>query len=216
MQGFIFDMDGVIIDSEPIHSRVKMDTIHHFGLTFDEKDLVHYMGRTSRAMFEDVLRREHRTDLDIDAVTRYKHDHYFEVLEHGAIEPVAGSVELIHTLHAAGIPLGLATSSNRRVIRAVIDRFGLAACFQSVISGGDLPASKPDPAIYLQTAANLGIEPAQCVVLEDAENGVLAAKRAGMVCIGYQNPNSGQQDLSQADCVVTSIADLTLDAIRKW
>ncbi len=215
MQGFIFDMDGVIIDSEPIHSTVKMDTFRHFDIPFEERELVNYMGRTSRALFEEVLEREKRTDIDIEAITKYKHDHYFEVLEHGDIGPVEGSVELIHALHTAGIPLGLATSSNRHVIRIVIDRFGLEDCFQSVISGGDLPASKPDPEIYLRTASNLGLDPAQCVVLEDTENGVLAAKRAGMVCIGYQNPNSGQQDLSKADRIVTSVRNLTLADIQK-
>lgn len=216
MQGFIFDMDGVIIDSEPIHSRVKLDTLQHFGLSFAPSDLEKYMGRTSRAMFTDVIREQKRQDLDVDAVTAYKHQHYLNILAHGdGIGPVAGAVELIQSLHAAGVPLGLATSSNRKVIAIVIERFGLADCFQSVISGNELPASKPDPEIYLRTAKNLGLVPAACVVLEDTYNGVLAAKRAGMRCIGYRNPNSGQQDLRQADKVVDSLAALTLDVIRQ-
>ena len=215
MQAFIFDMDGVIIDSEPIHSRVKLDTLAHFGLHFATEDLVRYMGRTSQAFFTDVLRDAPRTDISVADVTAFKHAHYLEVLERGDIAPVAGSVELIHTLHAAGVPLGLATSSNRRVIQIVIKRFGLAGCFESVISGGDLPASKPDPEIYLRTASNLAQAPADCVVLEDTQNGVLAAKRAGMLCIGYRNPHSGQQDLSQADRIVEHVSDLRLADLRQ-
>ncbi|HBT79715.1 MAG TPA: glycoprotease [Selenomonas sp.] len=216
MQGFIFDMDGVIIDSEPIHSRVKLDTLQHFGLSFVPADLEKYMGRTSRAMFTDVIREQQRQDLDVEMVTAYKHQHYLDILAHGDdIGPVAGAVELIRSLHGAGVPLGLATSSNRKVIAIVIERFGLADCFQSVISGNELPASKPDPDIYLRTAKNLGLAPADCVVLEDTYNGVLAAKRAGMRCIGYRNPNSGQQDLRQADKIVDSLRELTLDVIRQ-
>ena len=188
MQGFIFDMDGV----------------------------KKYMGRTSRAMFTDVIREQQRQDLDVEMVTAYKHQHYLDILAHGDdIGPVAGAVELIRSLHGAGVPLGLATSSNRKVIAIVIERFGLADCFQSVISGNELPASKPDPDIYLRTAKNLGLAPADCVVLEDTYNGVLAAKRAGMRCIGYRNPNSGQQDLRQADKIVDSLRELTLDVIRQ-
>lgn len=210
---FIFDMDGVIIDSEPIHSRVKMDTFAHFALDFPEKDLALYMGRTSEAIFSDVLKKSGRTDILLEDLVRYKHEHYLEVLESGIIEPVAGSVELIQSLKAAGLPLALATSSWPKVMRTVLAQFGISDCFQSVISGGELPASKPDPAIYRLSAKNLGVAPDRCMVLEDTENGIKAAKGAGMYCIAYRNPNSGQQNLAQADLVVDSIADISLKNI---
>ena len=212
MQGFIFDMDGVIIDSEPIHSTVKMDTFRHFDIPFEERELVNYMGRTSRALFEEVLEREKRTDIDIEAITKYKHDHYFEVLEHGDIGPVEGSVELIHALHTAGIPLGLATSSNRHVIRIVIDRFGLEDCFQSVISGGDLPASKPDPEIFVRCAAQLAIPVSkytETYVIEDSYNGIRAAHAAGMkpVMVPDQLPPT-QEMREKAVAILPSLMDV--------
>ena len=92
---FIFDMDGVIIDSEPIHSRVKMDTFHHFDLPFDEADLIHYMGRTSDEIFGEVIAKEGRKDLRVEDLVRYKHEHYLEVLQSGTIAPIEGAVELI-------------------------------------------------------------------------------------------------------------------------
>lgn len=217
---FLFDMDGVIIDSEPIHSRVKMDTFRHFGLSFDERDLVRYMGRTSEAIFSEVLAASGRRDLSVSDLTEYKHQHYLEVLKsgeiepvRGEIEPVRGAVELIRALHAAGIPLALATSSWSVVMETVLDRFGIRSCFQSVLSGGDLPKSKPDPAIYRISARRLGVEPERCVVLEDTKNGILAAKNAGMYCIAYRNPHSGQQDLSLADRIVEDLAELRLDTL---
>lgn len=205
---FIFDMDGVIIDSEPIHSRVKMDTFHHFGLSFNEADLVNYMGRTSEAIFGEVLAKEQRTDICPADMVQYKHDHYLEVLRSGTIGPVSGTVELIHALQAEGIPLALATSSWPVVMHTVLEQFGIRDSFQSVLSGGELPASKPDPAIYRISAERLGVAPERCMVLEDTKNGILAAKNAGMYCIAFRNPHSGQQDLSLADRVVERISEI--------
>ena len=209
----LFDMDGVIIDSEPIHSSVKMDTFRHFGLSLDERDLVRYMGRTSEAIFSEVLAASGRRDLSVSDLTEYKHQHYLEVLKSGEIEPVRGAVELIRAIPAARIPLALATSSWSGVMETVLDRFGIRSCFQSVLSGGDLPKSKPDPAIYRISARRLGVEPERCVVLEDTKNGILAAKNAGMYCIAYRNPHSGQQDLSLADRIVEDLAELRLDTL---
>lgn len=207
---FIFDMDGVIIDSEPIHSRVKMDTFRHFGLAFEEPELVSYMGRTSGAIFGDVIARAGRTDITPEELTAYKHRHYLEILKSGKIEPVSGTVALIRSLHEAGVPLGLATSSWSEVMNTVLEQFGIRQYFSSVLSGGDLPASKPDPAIYRISAERLGAEPQHCMVLEDTASGVLAAKRAGMYCIAYRNPHSGNQDLSLADRVVEKIEEIRL------
>jgi len=203
----IFDMDGVIIDSEPIHSRVKMDTFAHFGIPFREEDLARYMGRTSGAIFRETLAKYDRRDIDPQDMADYKHAHYLEILQSGEIEPVAGSVELIRSLHGAGIPLALATSSNVRVMNTVLDSFGIRQCFSSILSGGELPESKPDPAIYLISAQRLAVAPANCLVIEDTTNGIMAAKRAGMYCVAYHNPHSGNQDLTLADEVVDSLSD---------
>jgi len=205
---FLFDMDGVILDSEPIHSRVKMDTFHHFGLTFDENRLVHYMGRTSEVIFGEAIEAQHRTDLTLKEVVDYKHDRYLEVLHSGVIDTVPGSLELIRTLHEAGIPLALATSSWEVVMNIVLDRLDLRPFFTSVLSGSQLPESKPNPAIYTISADRLGVKPERCIVVEDAETGILAAKRAGAFCVAFRNPHSGAQDLSLADTVVDDLAEI--------
>lgn len=205
---FIFDMDGVIIDSEPIHSRVKMDTFHHFGLPFEEADLIYYMGRTSNEIFGEIIAKEGRTDLSVEDLVRYKHEHYLEVLQGGTVKPIDGAVELIKRLHHKGIPLALATSSWEKVMNTVLDAFAIRPYFKSVISGSTLPKSKPDPAIYLLSAKKLGVSPAKCMVLEDTSAGVLAAKRAGMYCIGFRSPHSGKQDLSLADKIVNQLTEI--------
>lgn len=212
MEAFIFDMDGVIIDSEPLHSRVKMETFAHFGLPFDEGDLAQYMGRTSVDIFSDVLKKEHRTDVSVQEIVNYKHAHYLELAVGGALEAIPGSLELIARLRAAGVPLALATSSWRRVVDAILVQFDLTEAFASVISGSELPKSKPDPAIYRLSAEALGVDPRKCVVLEDTAAGVAAAKGAGMYCIGFRSPHSGVQDLSRADEIVDDLA--TIDVAK--
>ena len=205
-------MDGVIIDSEPLHSRVKMETFAHFGLPFDEGDLAQYMGRTSVDIFSDVLKKEHRTDVSVQEIVNYKHAHYLELAVGGALEAIPGSLELIARLREAGVPLALATSSWRRVVDAILVQFDLTEAFASVISGSELPKSKPDPAIYRLSAEALGVDPRKCVVLEDTAAGVAAAKGAGMYCIGFRSPHSGVQDLSRADEIVDDLA--TIDVAK--
>ena len=213
LQAFIFDMEGVIIDSEPIHSRVKMETFRHFGIDFDESRLSSYMGGTSGLIFKDVVAESGRTDITPEMLTAYKHKHYLEVLQSGGIDPVEGTRELIRALHEAGVPLGLATSSHPPVMNAILDNFEIRKYFTSVISGGELPESKPNPAIYLISAERLGAKPENCCVLEDTTNGILAAKRAGMYCIAFHNPHSGEQDLSLADRVVEKMAEIEVEEL---
>ena len=92
----------------------------------------------------------------------------------------------------------------------VLDRFGIRHYFSCILSGAELPKSKPDPAIYLMAAEALGLGPESCTVVEDANAGVEAAKRAGMYCIAYRNPNSGKQDLSKADRIINAYTEINI------
>jgi HAD superfamily hydrolase (TIGR01509 family) len=124
------------------------------------------------------------------------------MIEKTDLKPIQGIPELLEQLKRDGVLTAIASSSSRDFISLVVDRTGIRQYFDAFISGQELPESKPNPAIYLLAAQTLGVEPSECIVLEDAHLGVEAAKRAGMRCIGYRNPNSGAQDLSKADVVV--------------
>lgn len=201
-RAFIFDMDGVIVDSEPLHTATKMETFHHFGITFEERRLEQYAGRTSKELFSDALAD---CPLTWKELADYKHRLYIDRLTHAAdIVPIPGVVQLIARLHAKGYLLAVASSTGRNIIEMVLRRFGVRRYFTAVISGAELPRSKPDPAIYRKAADSLGIVPAYCTVIEDAAAGIAAAKAAGMTCIAYHNPNSGNQDLSHADWIAES------------
>lgn len=210
MKAVIFDMDGVIIDSEPIHTMTKIQTFRHYGLELTEAECLPYMGRTTKAMFKHFIEK-YDVDVSLAEMVRYKHERYLAVLHKDeSIKPIKGVMELLQALQNQNIPAAIGSSSGRQVIDAVVKKFQLHAYFQSILSGADLPQSKPDPAVYLLSAKRLGIEAKDCIVIEDAASGIAAAKAAGMYCIAYRNVNSGAQDLSQADEIVDSLEEIEL------
>lgn len=209
MKAVIFDMDGVIIDSEPIHNRLMLKTFGHFGIPFDERDFVHYVGTTNAYLFRE-MKQKYEVAASVEEMDSYQYNLLMETIPGEDIEPVAGIPELLVDLKSRGIPAAVASSSSLALIELVTKKFNLQAYFAGYLSGEDLPRSKPDPAIYLLSAEKLGLRPAECLVIEDAALGVEAAKAAGMTCIAYRNPNSGAQDLSKADLVVDSIGEIDL------
>lgn len=106
--------------------------------------------------------------------------------------------------------MALASSNNRKTVDLIVEKFNLDKYLSVIMSGEDVKEGKPNPEIFIKTAEKLGLSPTDCIVIEDAENGVLAAKSAEMKCIGLKNPGSGNQDLSKADLVVNSFQELDL------
>jgi HAD superfamily hydrolase (TIGR01509 family) len=209
IQAFIFDMDGVIIDSEPLHFEVDLITARHFGAELDKETLERFVGMTNPEMWA-VIRREYGIPHAVDEIIAFQSERKKRHLNESEIGPIDGIAELLEALRRHDVPVGLASSSPRAFIEAVLAKFGIRAYFSCVISGEEVASGKPAPDIYLEAASLLGVPPAACVVLEDSRNGVLAAKRAGMRCIGFANPNSGNQDLSAADRIVRSIRDIRI------
>jgi len=210
LKAVIFDMDGVIIDSEPIHTITKMQTFKHYDISFAETDCEKYMGQTTKSLFSALIKQQNR-DISVSEMVAHKYKLYLDILDNdNSIQPIDGILDLLRYLKQEAIPSAIGSSSGREIIDAVVKKFQLKSYFQSIISGADLPKSKPDPAVYLLTAERLGVAPTDCIVIEDTSSGVQAAKAAGMYCIAYQNKNSGCQDLQQADSIVPSIKSIDL------
>jgi beta-phosphoglucomutase-like phosphatase (HAD superfamily) len=121
---------------------------------------------------------------------------------------------LIQSLFAEKFKLAIASSSHLETIEKVISKLDLSEFFQARISGTELKHSKPDPEIFIKAAEIVHSRPVECLVIEDSENGVKAAKAALMMCIGYQNPNSGAQDLHQADIIINTFEEINAEKIR--
>ena len=126
-----------------------------------------------------------------------------------------GVVQLVRVLQERGLTLAITSSAVRSSIETILIRLGLRDAFALIVDGSEVTNGKPDPEAYLVTARRLGVRPDECVVIEDSEVGVLAAKRAGMTCIAVRNPRAQTfQDLSAADRVVDSMEELIAPARR--
>ena len=213
MKAFIYDMDGVIVDSEPVHLRVEQHILEKLGV----KDvtlamLQGYQGSSDWNMWMDLVEKYQLRQGAKKLVAAKKYLFNRTMEEEGAT-PIPGALELIertHQLRGRGIKTAIASSSDRKFIKFIVQSLGITGKFDTIESGDELPQSKPDPAIYLQTAAHLMVAPKDCVVIEDTGNGARAAKAAGMYCIGYCSPHSGKQDLSMCDEVVDDMKNVDL------
>jgi HAD superfamily hydrolase (TIGR01509 family) len=129
------------------------------------------------------------------------------------VKPTKGATHLLMKLRRKNIKLAIASSSHKKLIDYLLEQMGIAGCFDFVVASEDVARGKPDPETFLKAANGLSASPDECLVIEDSKLGVEAAKKAGMKCIGYRNPHSGNQDLSEADIVIDNFSELNLEQL---
>jgi HAD superfamily hydrolase (TIGR01509 family) len=208
VQAVIFDMDGVIIDSEPLHFRAESELFADLGLEIPEAEHQGYVGRTSESMWSSI-RRKHGLRRSLDTLVANSRRRILELI--AAAPPdllVPGLIDCLNYLRRRGLSLLVASSSQKALIELVLKKFELEDYFDHRVGGDEVSRGKPAPDIFLLAASRGGIPPAGCLVIEDSAHGVSAARAAGMACIGFQNPGSGSQDLSAADAVITDFAQI--------
>ncbi|MDQ1374475.1 MAG: mannitol-/sugar-/sorbitol-6-/2-deoxyglucose-6-phosphatase [Actinomycetota bacterium] len=204
----IFDMDGVLVDSEPIWQDVEVDVLGRLGVPLTRDRCKETMGFRVNEAVAHWYERYAWTGPTVDDVA--------EEIVGGVIAAIAergelkeGALEAVDFLQHRGVRLAIASSSYYRVIEAVLDRGGLAGRFEVVHSAEDEANGKPDPAVYLTAASKLGVDPALCVAIEDSPNGVLSAKRAGMDCVAVPDPGTETDPVfAEADLVLPSLTEL--------
>ena len=207
IEAVVFDMDGVLLDSEPIWRAVEVQVFRRLGVELREEDLHRTMG----VRIGDVVRLWHeRHPWDEPSLDRVADEIVERVAE--AIEREAslheGAVEAIDCFRALGLPLALASSSPMRLIEAVLRMGRLEDRFDAVLTGEDEEHGKPAPDVYLAAARALGVRPERCLAIEDSINGVRAAKAAGMVAIAVPPPETRDGDAGGADLILGSLDEL--------
>jgi HAD superfamily hydrolase (TIGR01509 family) len=211
----IFDMDGVIIDSEPIHQKMEFEMYQELGLNISDEEHKNYVGTSSIDMWKMISQR-HELNKTPDELLIYGREKYWEALDAGRVPLVEGAVSLIGKLHQNNYIIQVASSATRPTVDRVLEHFNLHPFFKHRIGGNEVSLSKPNPEIFLKAASQSESEPGSCLVIEDSANGIKAAKAAGMYCIGYANPGTGKQDLSRADQVVGALGEIDLEMIRRF
>ncbi|ANJ56715.1 Phosphorylated carbohydrates phosphatase [Pseudomonas fluorescens] len=210
IKAVIFDMDGVLIDSEPLYMEQERHSCARHGVLLDKTKLSRFVGTTQRYMWS-AIKNEYGLTEPLNCLMAQHQRQVIHAMSSESLSPMPGTQTLITTLKQAGISCAVASSSPSELVEVILHGTKLRRFFNDVICGDDVTQSKPDPEIFLLAAKRLGIAPGSCLVIEDSTHGISAAKAANMFCIGLLNPNSGQQDLSAADLCVHNH-----DEIRQW
>lgn len=210
----IFDMDGVIVDTEPVHRYAYFKQFAELNIDVTEEMYTSLTGLSTRNTFQK-LKEIFFIELEVEDLIQRKRTIFNDAFDSKTdLELLDGVEELIKNLHQSGIQLILASSASKVTISRVFNRFKLHDYFTHLVSGEDFPKSKPHPAIF-EHAASLSIAPMEnCLIIEDSTNGVKAAKAAGIYCIGYNSIHSKLQDLSLADFVIDNFDQLNFEIIK--
>ena len=199
----IFDMDGVIVDSEPLHSDHLRIFLTNLGVESPEKITHNMKGRNARNIWE-LLIQEFQLEHDLDELVVRARASYFSYLtELPELPSIPGAVEFIEYCYQKKYTLAIASSASPRRIDMFLEKIGVKDYFDIIISGDDVQHAKPAPDIFLLAAEKLNANPVDCIVVEDAENGVIAAKAAGMKCIAFGGSDHNTDNLLGADLVIT-------------
>ncbi len=206
----VFDMDGVIIDSEPIHIDLTVQVLRDVGVEPFPDEIYDFIGVRNDEMWATLIKRHGITESVEQLLERqkaYKVERFFN----RQLTAIEGIPELLAKAKAHGLKVALATSSPKYFAEHVLTNVGVIGYFDALVTADDISNSKPDPEIYRKAAQVLGVRAEECIAIEDAFLGIQAAKGAGMMCIAFKNPHSGDQDIRRADFVVSSIRDIKIE-----
>lgn len=215
IQTVIFDMDGVIVDTEPVHRYAYYKQFKELKIEVTEAMYTSFTGFSTRNTFQ-TLKEQFQLEHEVEDLIQRKRSIFNDAFDTKEdLELLEGVRTLIEDLHQNGIQLILASSASKVTIDRVFSRFGLHDFFTHVVSGEDFPKSKPHPAIF-EHAASLSVAPKEnCIVIEDSTNGVKAAKAAGIFCVGYNSEHSKDQNLTEADVVINHFKELNAVVVSR-
>lgn len=206
----IFDLDGLLADTERLHSQAWRRTLADVGITVTEAEFTEHWTRRGGGILDYV--EGQALALDADALRRRKGDVYRALVASSA-RAMPGALDLLRALHGHK-RLALATSSYLESAEAVLERIAIGHFFEVIATRESTARHKPHPDVFLHVAARLGVSPAECLVLEDAEKGVLAAHAAGMRSIAVPTPDTRSNDFSRATLIVSSLEEVTLELLE--
>jgi len=203
LEAVIFDVDGVLTDSEPLHLAALNEVLSPQGVQLSEEENREYLGLDEVRFWELVIPRFNLKG-EAAALITARMEKAVQMIRNGIVS-LPGVPECITGLIMRGIPLACASSSPEVVVEAILDELGLRGSFQAVCCGDQVAHGKPDPTLFLEAAKALDMSPESCMAVEDSLNGITAARRAGMFTIAVRNQYNADHDLSEADRVFSGL-----------
>lgn len=214
VKAVIFDMDGVIIDSEPVQMKAINQVMAQWGIQLEEKDFIPMIGRRLADDY-DYLKHNFGVPVGIQEFMGQKNKAYQGLMINEAVE-MPGLTPLLKRLKSAGILIGIASGSCRADIQMIVKTLKIESYFQTLTSGDDVVHGKPHPEIYQLAASRLKVPVEECIAIEDTSYGVQSSKEAGMKCVAFPHPYTRHQDFSRADISVASLNEISLELLSSF
>jgi beta-phosphoglucomutase len=215
LKAIIFDMDGVLVNSEPLHRKAYFDMFEEFNLNVSNRLYESFTGKSTSAICKELCEI---FDLSIshEKLMLSKRKHFKTIFDNDPeFQMIDGALSLIKNYFYNNLTLILASSASMTNINRIFKKFDLDKFFKAKISGADLKESKPNPEIFIKAAKLSGFNKSECIVIEDSTNGVIASKSAGIYCIGFNSTNSKNQNYDKADLVVSNFNEIRFDYLNK-
>ncbi|GAA4300863.1 HAD family hydrolase [Aestuariibaculum suncheonense] len=215
LKAVIFDMDGVIIDSEPLHYKAYHKMFEEVNVKVSPELYESFTGKSTLNVCKQVCDIFYLKETP-ETLVSIKRKHYEYIFDNDkAFDLIDGVLDLIKDYHANGLTLVLGSSASMPNIERIFKRFDLNPYFKAKLSGADLKASKPHPEIFIKATEASGFNAHECMVIEDSTNGIEAAKGAGIFCTGYDSKHSKNQDYSKADLVVKCFSEIPYERVKQ-
>ena len=216
LKAVIFDMDGVIIDSEPMHIKAYNDMFNEVGIEVSTQLYESFTGQSTINICKRLCNHFNLSESPetLVALKRKYYKRFFESDSDLAL--IDGVLDIIKEYHENELTLVLGSSASMNGINQIFERFDLNKYFSAKFSGADLKQSKPHPEIFIKAANSTGFKREECMVIEDSTNGIEAAKAAGIFCVGYDSFHSKNQDYSKADVVIKKFDEINYDKIKTF
>ncbi|MFD2824676.1 HAD family hydrolase [Lacinutrix iliipiscaria] len=216
LKAVLFDMDGVIVDTEPLHHKAYYNMFTDFNIEVSASMYQSFTGQSTLNICK-ILCDHFNLKTHPNNLVERKRFHFKDLFfNDSSLSLVDGVLDLIKDYYRNGVTLVLASSASMTTINNVFTRFDLDQYFVAKLSGADLKASKPHPEIFINAAKASGFNNNECLVIEDSTNGIRAAYDAGIYCIGYDSLNSKNQDYTLANKVISDFNDIHFEIVKNW
>ncbi|WP_243472074.1 HAD family hydrolase [Winogradskyella sp. MH6] len=212
LKAVLFDMDGVIVDTEPLHRKAYHQMFDDVNINVDEDLYASFTGQSTINICKRLVDHFNLNETPEELVS-LKRKHYKIFFENDDLELIDGVLDRIQDYHSNDVKLVVASSASMLGIKQIFERFDLNQYFSAKFSGADLKKSKPHPEIFIKAAESTGFSKSECLVIEDSTNGIKAAHSAGIYCVGFKSPHSSHQDYSLANKIITSFEEISYSEI---
>ena len=214
LKAVLFDMDGVIVDTEPLHRKAYHQMFDDVNIDVSLDLYASFTGQSTINICKRLVDHFNLSETP-EYLVSLKRKHYKYFFDNGELDLIDGVLDRIKDYHTNNVTLVVASSASMHGINQIFDRFDLNQYFSAKFSGADLKQSKPHPEIFIKAAESTGFNKSECIVIEDSTNGIKAAKAANIFCIGFKSPHSSGQDYHLADLTISNFKEISFENVMK-